>query len=509
MSGDTTAVQLAHGGHLRGAVRGGARAFLGVPYAEPPVGAWRFAPPRPAAAWTGWRDARAFSPVAPQLTRLGRPHPQGGAACLTANIWTPLDTPDEDVPVMVWIHGGGFMRGSAADPLYDGAALARRGVVFVSLQYRLGTDGFMHFPGTTANRGLLDLVEGLKWIHAHIRAFGGDPTRLTLFGESAGAGAVACLLGMDEAAPLYRQAILQSPSLVCHSTEDAARSREAVASVLGIDASLDAMAAAPIEALLPAVQRLVDDAALRERYGLGIRHFFPLRPVVDGIVLRAQPLDRLGQRWSLGAPPLLVGSNAHEMRLYHVPHGAIDRVQPSQLQAFMAQAGVNGALLAAYQKRAGTTHPGTLLCDMQSDYYYRAPARQLAALAAQAGGPSFLYDFEWPSPQWGGRLGASHGMELPFVFGNLHTPSGLELTGAHPPPELADTMQAAWVRFAQDGGPGWEPYTPNAPWRRRWGADPEAGMDPPHEGLATFMGTPFETPFTAGEGPLQPNRAGA
>lgn len=471
MIDDTVEVRLAHGGWLRGVAQGDIRAFLGVPYANSPEKALRWRTPQSAEPWTGIREAHAFSAVSPQLTRLGAVHPQGGPDCLTANIWAPRECPCEGSPVMVWVHGGGFMRGSAAEPLYDGAAFARRGVVLVSLQYRLGTDGFMQFPGTVANRGLLDLVEGLRWVQRHVSAFGGNPARVTLFGESAGAGAVACLLGMDAAATLYQQAILQSPSVVCHSLEDAERTCEAMGAALGVAPTREAIEATPTESLLRAAQRLTEDATLRERHGLGIRHFFPFRPVVDGEVLRAQPLEALARLWKRGAahPRILVGSNAHEMRLYHVPFGAVDQVQPGQLRMFMQQAGLGDEALASYKARAGTDQPGSLLCDMQSDYYYRVPARRLAALAANAGLDSFLYEFEWPSPQWDGRLGAAHGMDLPFVFNNLQTPMGQDLTGAQPPTELAVAMQEAWVRFARDGDPGWPAHHPESAWRMRFG----------------------------------------
>ena len=216
-------VMLAHGGQLRGLWEGGVRVFRGMPYAQAPRGALRFAAPLPVSPWSGVRDATAFAPMAPQLARSARAGAPmlGGDDCLAVNVWAPTAEPGAHLPIMVWVHGGGFFRGAASEPLYDGAALARRGVVVVSVQYRLGIDGFMHFEGeehaAPANRGLLDLLMALQWVRDHIHAWGGDAGRTTVFGQSAGAGALACLMGMPASRGLFQRAILQSPSAVSYT----------------------------------------------------------------------------------------------------------------------------------------------------------------------------------------------------------------------------------------------------------------------------------------------------
>lgn len=478
-------VALLHGGRLRGTWDAGLRMFRGVRYAQAPYGTRRFHAPQPVPAWQGVHDAMAFAPMAPQLARTAA---SGAAAlgaedCLALNIWAPEMVPGERLPVMVWVHGGGFFRGSASDSLYDGAAFARQGIVFVSLQYRLGVDGFLHFADAPANRGLLDQVAALQWVQEHIHAFGGDPARVTVFGQSAGAGALACLLGMPAAQGLFQRAILQSPSVACQDLDEAAAVRRAVAALAGVAPTPDALAAAPLPAVLHAVHRLAVEPALRQRHGIKGRHFFPLRPVVDGAVLPAPPLEALRQAWMAARPDLqvMVGSNADEMRLYHVPGGAVDRVMGAQLQSFADAVGLPADGLQAYAAAAGkgAATPGELLCAVQSDYYYRVPARRIATMANALGLQAHLYQFDWPSPQWRGRLGAAHAVELPFVFGNLHTPQGLEFTGAAPPPQvLADAMQQAWVRFAKQGDPGWPAHAQGAPWAMHFDVPSRCVPDP-------------------------------
>lgn len=485
-------VTLPHGGQLRGVWDQGVRVFRGVRYAQPPVGALRFATPVPAGPWAGLREAVTFAPMAPQLPRTaqaGTP-PLGGADCLAVNVWAPPAEPGARWPVMVWVHGGGFFRGAASDPLYDGASFARQGLVFVSLQYRLGVDGFLHFerdgeaegeaegggegggePGgaaAPANRGLLDQIAALKWVQDHIGAWGGDPAQVTVFGQSAGAGALACLLGMPASRGLFKRVILQSPSVACQALDEAAAVRRAVAALVGVAPRRAALAAAPIGAVLQAVHRLAADPGLRLQHGLGGRNFFPLRPVVDGQVLVAPPLQAMRQQWEVHPPQLdvLVGSNAHEMRLYHVPGGAIDRVSEAQVLAFAQEIGWSADALGAYRASLPPDQqpPGELLVALQSDYYYRVPAQRIAALASERALSAHRYEFAWASPQWRGRLGAAHAVELPFVFANLHTAQGQEFTGAAPPAKLAQDMHQRWARFARLGDPGWERYAVAKPW---------------------------------------------
>lgn len=453
-------VTLPHGGRLRGTWDGAVRVFKGVRYAREPTGALRFEPPVAEPPWQGLRDARDFGPPSPQWPRTAGAGMLGAQDSLRLNIWAAQASPGGRLPVMVWVHGGGFFRGSADDPLYEGASFARQGMVFVSIQYRLGVDGFAHLPDAPPNRGLLDQLAALRWVRDCIAAWGGDPDQVTVFGQSAGAGAIACLMGMQDCRGLFQRAILRSPSVACQTPEEARTALRAIASLAGAAPTRAALAAIPLERLLQAVHRLAADPALRRSHGMGSRQFFPLRPVIDGQCLRAEPLQALAQAWQAQPPALqlMVGHNAEEMRLYHVPGNALQRLTQADLQAFIDDAGL--------PPMPATDSPGEQLCALQSRYYYGEPSRRLAELASLHARSSHRYVFHWRSPQWSGRLGAAHGVELPFVFGNLDSATGRELAGPRPPPDLARHMHGAWTRFALTGDPGWPRHALQSPWTK-------------------------------------------
>src|SRR5215207_604265 len=241
-------------GTVRGRVRDGVHAFLGIPYAAPPFGPRRFAAPQPAEPWDGVRDALDYGPTVPKPAYtppydvLLREPVIPGADCLNLNVWTP-DPGHAGLPVFVWIHGGAFVNGSGAVPVYDGATFARDGVVCVTINYRLGVDGFLQFADDgPANRGLLDQVAALRWVQENIAAFGGDPARVTVGGESAGAMSVGCLLAMPSAQGLFGQAVLQSGA-GHHALTAATATRIGgyVAERLNVPATREALAAVPVD----------------------------------------------------------------------------------------------------------------------------------------------------------------------------------------------------------------------------------------------------------------------
>ena len=444
-------------GRVRGRREGELHVFRGVPYAAPPFGERRFMPPQPVPHSPDTLDAAVFSPPAPQAPRdwRGNHAVVGGENCLTLNVWTGADVKaGERRPVLVWIPGGGFMRGSASDPMYSGAAFAQRGLVFVSLNYRLGIDGFLQLPDAPANRGLLDQIAALQWIHDHIAAFGGDPDAMTVGGSSAGAGSIACLLGLPVVQGLVRRAILQSPSVACQTQDEAEHAAGVVAQLLRVEATQQAMASVPLSAAVRVVAELTADYDLRQRHGLGARNAFALRPCIDGNLLKAFPLQALQQAWQSPGnrpPDLMVGANAEEMRFYLVPDGEIDRIDMARVHAFADACGAGSDAVQAYAASRPQASPGELLCAMQTDYYYREPARRLALIAQAAGSNARLYEFAWRSPACDGRLGAAHTMELPFVFDTLQSPHGLAFAGREAPAELATHMLASWVAFVATG----------------------------------------------------------
>jgi para-nitrobenzyl esterase len=447
-------VKLAQGAYT-GRRENGLAVFRGIPYAAPPFGPRRFLAPQAVQPTAGVVDAGAFAPASPQAPRDWQDNQDlvGGDNCLTLNVWTG-SAPLERRPVLVWIPGGGFMRGSASDPLYDGASFAQRGLVVVSLNYRLGVDGFMQLPGAVANRGLLDQMAALRWVRDHIEAFGGDPDAITVGGSSAGAGALSSLLGLPASRGLFRRIILQSPSVSCQSPEEAAQAAQAIASLLGVPPTQQGMAAVPLAASVRAVARLAADHGLRQKLGLGSRNFLPLRQVMDGALLKQLPLQALQAAWQAPDRPaldVLVGANAEEMRFYLVPDGEIDRIDLPRLHDFARACGLGLEAVQLYADARPGASPGDILCAMQSDYYYREPARRIAALASAAGLAVRHYDFAWRSPLHEHRLGAAHALELPFVFNTLRSPQGVAFAGDDPPRELARRMHEAWVEFATTG----------------------------------------------------------
>src|SRR6516162_11212698 len=250
-------------GAVRGTVSSGVLAFLGIPYAAAPFGANRMRPPQPVRPWEEERDATAFGPTVPkgdyppQYARLFPEVVIGGEECLNLNVWTP-DTGAAGLPVLVWIHGGAFTNGSSSVADYDGAAFARDGVVCVSINYRLAAEGFLFLDDGIANLGLLDQLAALRWVQDNIASFGGDPARVTVAGESAGAMSVITLLSMPRAEGLFAQAIAQSGAAAHTLTQDQARMVGGyLASALGVPADRDAIRAVPLEKLVQAASDLV------------------------------------------------------------------------------------------------------------------------------------------------------------------------------------------------------------------------------------------------------------
>ncbi|KOV04225.1 carboxylesterase/lipase family protein [Streptomyces virginiae] len=441
----------------------GIAVFRGIPYAAPPVGALRFAPPAPPAAWDGVRQAAAFGPTAPKV-----PYPATFAAlltdpeipgddCLNVNVWTPEPAPGAGLPVMVWIHGGAHTRGSSAVPVYDGTAFARDGVVMVSFNFRLGVLGYGLFPDAPANRGLLDQIAALEWVRDNITAFGGDPDRVTVFGESAGAISIGALLAAPRAAGLFHRAVLQSGAPEALPRPRVRAMVRRMASLLKVDATAGAFTATSLPDLMAA------QAAVLRRSGplLGGAAF---GLVVDPDTLPVDPLDALtaDADAASGAVPLLFGWTTEEYRLWLAPTGGmrlLDRMGPLAVALARARAGKDRAAVRALRAALPGAGPAELAGQLLTDRLLRDPLRRLAG--ARRAGPSHLYEFAWCSGIPG--LGACHALELGFVFDTLSVPEAAWLAGTGAPQALADEMHTAWVRFATTGDPGWAPWNGDGP----------------------------------------------
>lgn len=466
-------------------------AVLGIPYAEPPFGPDRFREPRPRRAWEGVRDCEQYGPVPPQSARLpGAPRwSPGDEDVLSLNVWTPVCEPgagDRRLPVLVWIHGGAYTFGSGAQPDFDGTALARAGLVVVTLNYRVGFEGFGHVPAhgegaCPPNRGLLDQIAALEWVRDNIASFGGDPDDVTAAGQSAGATSVACLMTMDAARGLFRRAIQHSAVGPVFSTDLAEHVTRKVAAEAGIAATHAALAAASPRALVRASDAVVE----RFRRDPGSGHLFwdPVifGPVADGDLLRADPLELIGA----GAAPdigLLVCHTTQEYWLMGAVGSCAEATTDEELARFAADFGLPDRLTAGYRRLVPEAAVRDVQLAVYGDLSFGEYSNRLAAAHARAGGRTFLSRFARQRGGSGPGVYAWHCADVPFAFGNLAEESVQFLIGGPPTPadhRLSERMVAAWAGFAATGDPGWEPLggTP-AVGIRVWGAaDPAAGPD--------------------------------
>ena len=473
-------------GQLRGVEKDGVLSFKGIPYAAAPFGSKRFAAPGDAPSWDGVRDAAEYGPTVPKPpypTPIDQLLPEPvipGDDCLNLNVWTPaLD--DDRRPVLVWIHGGAFVNGSGAVSAYDGSRFARDGVVCVTVNYRLGVDGFGLIDGAPANRGLLDQVAALRWVRDNILAFGGDPDSVTVAGESAGAMSVTTLLSMPAAVGLFRRAIAQSGAghnVLPAST--AATVSVALAERLGVRPTVDGFAAVPVAELVAAQAELSASIAAAPNpaaWGEIASHMMAFEPVIDGDVVPARPIDRLAEGVGTDVD-VLIGTNTDEHALFLVPSGIVDLVNDAVLAMALTMLGADaGAVTAAYRAAQPEASPGEVMIAAVGDWFFRVPAIRVAEARLAHGSGTHVYEFSWRSPQFGGRLGACHALEIGFVFDNLHDPSGEPLAGSAPPQVLADEVHGAWVGFVKSGDPGWAPYGDDRT-VRRFGTPSETVIDP-------------------------------
>lgn len=459
-------------GLLRGEWRDGVARFAGIPFAAPPTGELRFRAPQPPVPWDGERDATAFGAVSPQNPSMmdalfGGEAEAWDEDCLHLNVWTTEPSSPEDdagatgpgLPVMVWIHGGGFEMGSGSSPLYDGTGFARDGVVFVSLNYRLGSLGFLDLSSVdptetgSGNVGLLDQIAALEWVRDNIAAFGGNPTDVTIFGESAGAMSVSLLMTAERARGLFHKAIAQSGALMAKSSAVAAADTAEFMSAAGV-ATVAELRALSVEELLKAhgtmsAARLADPDAVIRRTGSPIS-FLSFTPVTDGVVLPKDPEAALAAGSAAGVA-LLTGTNLEEWKLFSMMSPPITDDDALRRRIALMTTDVDGAL-AAYRADEGDPSPADLECALLTDVVFRVPSARMAN-AQVAHAPVHQYRFDWKSPAFGGLIGAAHAVEIPFVFQLVNDHRLHVLIGPEAPPELADAIHDAWVSFARTGVP--------------------------------------------------------
>ncbi len=457
-------------GRVAGRRVGGVTRFVGIPYASDTGGVGRFAPAGPVAPWTGVRRSDQPGPYAPQRapsilnsTWLGLGRGATGEDCLSLQVTTPSCTGGRR-PVMVWLHGGAFVFGAGSSPLYRGDALVRDGgVVVVTLNYRLGALGFLGFrlgdEFGAPNLGLRDQVAALAWVKRNIAAFGGDPAEVTLFGESAGAMSVAALLGVPEARPLFRRAVLQSGA--AHHVSSPARARRMVG------AWFDAASLAPTDTR--GLRELGTSRVLEAQRAVAMKMGFeagrlPWQPVVDGEWLAEHPLDAL-RRGALADKEIVIGTNADEWKLFTLGQRKLLKLDVAGLRHRLhavlqplddARDWVDRAEKLYLARTEGKlAAPLEAWCAFQRDRVFAKPALELARAHSETGGRTFLYRFDWRHPLLRDRLGACHGIDVPFVFGALRRGPFLPIFA--PAAAAHGTSRAvvrAWTRFATEGDPG-------------------------------------------------------
>lgn len=443
------------GGTLEGTWEHGLEVFRGIPYAAPPIGELRWRTPRKPLPWQSIREATDFGPACPQPPSKDIPESGMSEDCLTLNIWSPEERPDDRMPVMVWIHGGSFKNGSARIGLYDGARLAREGVVIVSINYRLGEFGFFGHPqlteearaehAPTANFGLLDQIEALKWVRRNIAAFGGDPLNVTLFGESAGGISVLALMTSPLAKELFQKAIAQSgggrwiaPALTAPgggrlSAHDYGLKAQQALDIKNENAlhELRAKSWQEIRDTLDAIPELKDHS-----------------PFIDGEVLVDQ-IEPIFARGEQARVPLIVGANTYEGVFLRGDFGV------SNAKVFNAVKDQFDALTELYPAQ-GWVNDDRLADYIWGDANFVEPARMIARYASRSGQAVYHYSFDFLPPLFRMFIGGSpHGLDVVYVFGNFDRVVPFPLVFVMHPDNrhISEIMRASWTSFAKTGDP--------------------------------------------------------
>lgn len=455
-------------GTVEGVTRDAVTRWRSIPYARPPVGKWRLRAPEPPAPWRGVRYCYDFAYCAPQqrrYTMIGvNKYQSRSEDCLTVNVVAPAEPADHPLPVMFFIHGGGYMLGSSATPLYDGASLARRGCIYVSVNYRLGALGCLDMSSLSTpdrpidgNLFLRDLVLALQWVRDNAAAFGGDPAKVTIFGESAGADAVVALLAVPAARGLFAGAIAESPaSGLVSDSEGAARFARQFATLLGAgadDAAETVLRAQPWQ-LVKGVDRLLQ-ASVKEMAGS-----FAIGPTVDGDYLPYAPFEAM-RRGESHPVPVIVGHNAEEGRLFARWLKMLPITEPVIEQML---AGIDPAARARID-RAYPDYPRPDACmQLGADMCFGSAAWHIADAHGRHA-PAFLYRYDYaPRTLALAGLGATHATELFAVFDVYRTRFGALLTVAADQASaqrVSRDIQTRWRTFARTGAPGdgWPAYT--------------------------------------------------
>ena len=457
---EATVVVRTSSGAVRGRLDDGLAHFQGVPFAASPFGANRFLAPQPVEAWDGTRDALAPGSGVPQPVDAADPFgflynpATQGEDCLNLAIWSP-DVATAGLPVMVWIHGGGYAFGAGSARAHDGSTFARDGIVHVSINYRLNVDGFTYLGEGTDNLGLRDQVVALEWVRDNIAAFGGDPGNVTIFGQSGGGVSVMNLLAMPSARGLFVRAIAQSGSpYAAVAVDDALEVTAGIAARYGLDATPGAFATVPVDQTIQQVNETVMDWLDVAKWGSRTFMISPFR-AVHGTESLPEPLLEAGRSSSV---PLLTGLARNETVGFLQLLGLTEW---AAVEPVLQVLGVDDDIRETYRSSRGLDGALEVADAAWTDWAFRIPTYDL--VDARIAAPTHVYEFRFESPMFPPKLGAVHALENPFVFDLLeptlaHGDIGAQLLGEHPPAELATRMHRAWIDYATTGEPGWPSY---------------------------------------------------
>ena len=448
-----------HAGVVRGRKTDAVATFLGIPYARPPLGPRRFHAPQRVPAWNGVRDALRFGPAAPQLNSPNDSESDADPGWLTLNVWSP-DPGAARLPVIVWIHGGRYLEDNTANPHQNGTTLAECGVVLVTVNYRVGVEGFAAIAGAPHNRGLLDQIAALQWVRDNIAAFGGDSENVTVYGQSAGAGSAASLLVMPAGAGLFRRAIVQSLPGTFFTEQLAFDISSEIAATLGAEAKVSELQCFSPKDLVRASHELLRQMpSFAPRWGPMALTPTPFSPIVDGDVLPDAPWRALATGASRNID-LIVGHTRDEYSLFNPFRGCdVTQGELAVAEEFCAP---KGCPPGGYRAAFPDAETADLYETVNADWLFRMPSQHLAAAHRAGGGTAWLYELAWA---FNPDEGAAHSLDMLLVFGTL---THSDITGhPHPYPNaaqeyacLSEAMRHDWIRFATSGTPGWSPYEP-------------------------------------------------
>ena len=466
-----------NGGRVQGLTRGDVHVFKGLRYGAAPIGALRFKPPQPAQPWTAIATAFDYGAPAMQMPSGASGAPMTELSvqiarffstttdmgidnedCLFLNVWTTGVGDDRRRPVMVWLHGGGFAYGSGGWPVYDGANLARRGdVVVVTINHRLNAFGYLYLPelmgddySASGNAGMLDIVQALEWVRDNIAQFGGDPSNVTIFGESGGGAKVSHLLAMPSAQGLFHRAIIQSgPGLRGAPRTSATDIARQILTELEIaPGDVSALQAVPAEAVVAGA------SAVLARLPQGPGSMLRLAPVVDGAALPRDPFTPGAPSISAGIP-VMIGTNKDEMSIFNASAPWWGRIsEEAAVEQAHAMAGSRAeGMIAAIRQAHPDYSPTFLLNAVMSDLIFLNGSIAIAERkAAQRSAPAYLYYLTWETPVADGLFKTPHALDLPLMFDNVDMARAL--LGPGPQPQaLAGTMADTWITFARSGDP--------------------------------------------------------